>query len=274
MYVTDHVSTRRSCREEDLLLLGKRRCTYHACQANLTDVARGRAPWQDGRRAWERLNGWHQDSPRETPGHPDDGGAALTALSDIGMVRRLLDQAELVAVKTARGHGKSWAEVATKLGVSRQSAWERWRDLDDGAAAHAVAAIESVVAEGADAVVESVTEVAAWELTMLAQKDAMIVPNVVGMSWDDARHALQRARLVAVGADPDGPPLAAIGWPSGVVIEQKPVAGMTLPPGSPVTLWIANGGGGSAGVREPRRPNPPPRSATEMRDEVSGDAIG
>ena len=28
-------------------------------------------------------------------------------------------------------HGKSWAEIATHLGVTRQSAWERWRDLDD-----------------------------------------------------------------------------------------------------------------------------------------------
>jgi hypothetical protein len=39
--------------------------------------------------------------------------------------------AELVAVRTARRHGKSWREIATKLGVTRQSAWERWRDLDD-----------------------------------------------------------------------------------------------------------------------------------------------
>jgi biotin operon repressor len=34
------------------------------------------------------------------------------------------------AVKTARQGGSSWAEVATMLGISRQAAWERWRDLD------------------------------------------------------------------------------------------------------------------------------------------------
>ena len=46
-------------------------------------------------------------------------------------MRRLLDQAELAAVRAARGRAKTWAEIATRLGVTRQSAWERWRDLDD-----------------------------------------------------------------------------------------------------------------------------------------------
>src|SRR5437763_14797109 len=89
-------------------------------------MARGDGPWQEGRRAWERLTAWSQER-----GHPDDGDAALTALSDLGSVRRALDQAELVAVRTARRHRKAWAEIATRLGVTRQSAWERWRDLDD-----------------------------------------------------------------------------------------------------------------------------------------------
>jgi hypothetical protein len=92
-------------------------------------MGRGRAPWQDGRRAWVRLNGWHQD-PEGVPGHPDDGDAALKALSDVHLVRGLLDRAELVAVTTARRHGKSWTEIATMLDMTRQSAWERWRDVD------------------------------------------------------------------------------------------------------------------------------------------------
>ena len=62
---------------------------------------------------------------------PDDGDAALAALTDVGVVHRILDQFELIAVRTARRHGKSWAEIATRLGVTRQSAWERWRDLDN-----------------------------------------------------------------------------------------------------------------------------------------------
>jgi hypothetical protein len=94
-------------------------------------MSRGRAPWQDGRRAWTRLNGWHNDSPRAVPSHRDDGDAALAALADVHLVRGLLDRAELNAVRTARRHGKSWSEIATLLHMTRQSAWERWRDLDD-----------------------------------------------------------------------------------------------------------------------------------------------
>jgi len=55
----------------------------------------------------------------------------MQALGDIRLVRELLDQAEMGAVRAARTEGRSWAEIATVLGVTRQSAWERWRDLAD-----------------------------------------------------------------------------------------------------------------------------------------------
>jgi hypothetical protein len=64
------------------------------------------------------------------PGHPDTGEAALRALEDIHLVRTMLDTAELHAVRTARGHGRSWAEIATTLHLSKQAAWEKWHDLD------------------------------------------------------------------------------------------------------------------------------------------------
>ncbi len=96
-------------------------------------MSTGRAPWQDGRRAWQRLNGWHNESPHAVPGHPDDGDEALKALIDIHLVRGLLDRAELVAVTTARRHGKSWSDIATMLHMIRQSAWERWHDIDGDA---------------------------------------------------------------------------------------------------------------------------------------------
>jgi hypothetical protein len=213
-------------------------------------VAKERSPWRDGRRAWERLDGWHQDSPAANPGHPDDGQAAIDALADIGQVRHLLDQAELVAVRTARNHGKSWAEIATKLGVTRQSAWERWRDLDD-----------------ADN--PTSTETPAER----RRQSSVVVPNLIGLSWDEAREALQHVGLVGVCSDPDGPPLAVLGWPGGVVTDQSPESGAKVPAGSPVTLWIGLGGG-SAGVREPRRPKPSPKSAHEVRPEPSAEAIG
>jgi hypothetical protein len=55
----------------------------------------------------------------------------MQALGDIRLVRELLDQAEMGAVRAARAGGRSWAEIAAVLGVTRQSAWERWRDLAD-----------------------------------------------------------------------------------------------------------------------------------------------
>jgi transposase-like protein len=239
-------------------------------------MSKGKGQWQDGRRAWERLKGWHEDAPPSAPGHLDDRAGPLDALADVGLVRRLLDQAELVAVRTARQHGKSWAEIATRLGVTRQSAWERWRDLDEVSGRPAalgrmspeeVAALQRAARAGATP--ERVEQLAGAR----RRRSSVLVPNVVGKSWDDARHILQHVSLVAVGPDPDGPPLAATGWPNGVVTDQSPESGAKVPPGSPVTLWL-DSGGGSGGVREPRRPNPAPRAARAMRDEVSDEAVG
>src|SRR5215207_3891347 len=114
-----------------------------------------RNPWHEGREAWERL-----------AGRPRSGEEALVALSDIGLVRRLLDQAELEAVRAARRDRKSWAEIATRLGVSRQSAWERWRELDDEPAPP----------------------------QPRAQSTPVTVPDVVGMSWPVAQHRLVEER--------------------------------------------------------------------------------
>src|ERR1700741_259604 len=74
----------------------------------------------EGRQAWNRLC--------RHPDGPGDGDRALIALSDIGTVRRALEHAELQAVRIARRDRKSWSEIAVQLGVTRQSAWERWRE--------------------------------------------------------------------------------------------------------------------------------------------------
>ena len=55
----------------------------------------------------------------------------MKALVDIHLVRGLLERAELVAVKTARRHDKSWSEIGTMLHMTRQAAWDRWHDIDD-----------------------------------------------------------------------------------------------------------------------------------------------
>jgi beta-lactam-binding protein with PASTA domain len=96
---------------------------------------------------------------------------------------------------------------------------------------------------------------------------------VIGMSWDDARSVLVDKGLVGISPDPDGPPLAALGWPNTVVTDQTPESGAKVPVGSAVTLWLDKGGG-SAGVREPRRPAPSPKSGHAMWDSPSEEAVG
>ena len=58
----------------------------------------------------------------------------------------------------------------------------------------------------------------------------------------------------------------------GVVTDQTPEAGAKVPAGSPVRLWIERNGG--AGVREPRRPKPTPRSGRALPPELSDEAVG
>ena len=210
--------------------------------------------WQAGRKAWERLAGWLRDEPTA---HPDTGDGAVDALDDIGVVRRLLDQAELVAVRTARRHGKSWAEIATRLGVSRQSAWERWRDVDEE-----TPAIEAGLDD------ELIRGVLERRSRGLRRRSNVVVPNVVGMTWDNARDELRRKELFGVSADDD-----ALPWSSAVVTDQSPESGAKVAAGSRVLLWVARGEGG-AGVREPRRPKPTPGHGREWQPEPSDEAVG
>jgi PASTA domain-containing protein len=192
-------------------------------------------PWRDGREAWERL---------ARP--PQSGEEALGALSDIGLVRRLLDQAELEAVRVARRDRRSWAEIATRLGVSRQSAWERWRDLDDEPAAPAGRRMPS--------------------------STSVTVPNVVGMSWPVAQHRLLEERLHAVVADQTLTPFLGPEAGDFEVVDQKPAAGERVAPDSPVTLWLHRGPG-SAGDRAPLEPPPGPRARRGAVDEETGESV-
>ena len=55
----------------------------------------------------------------------------LTTLYALQEVRRSCDSTELLTVRYARKAGLSWTEIAAALGVTRQSAWERWREIDE-----------------------------------------------------------------------------------------------------------------------------------------------
>jgi hypothetical protein len=212
--------------------------------------------WEQARQAWRRLA-----SSSKRASDDDDG---LGALSDIGVVRRMLDQAELAAVRTARLHGKSWAEIATHLGVTRQSAWERWRDLDDSPGGELQRSPESTALDDA---AEHLLEMGARERRRASK---VLVPNVVGLDWIQAREVLAGSELVAINAQPDAATdPGSRGW---VITDQSPESGARVPAGSIVRLWLR--GDGDAGVREPRRPRPTPRSSGATLPEPRDQAIG
>jgi PASTA domain/Homeodomain-like domain len=232
--------------------------------------------WHEGRLAWERLADWYASRRSDRPaGQPSPspegvGEGALSALADIGLARRLLDQAELAAVQAARRGGKSWAEIATALGVTRQSAWERWRDLD-GPPEPAVAPGDAGPAGAGLAGGSIPADIASWAARRMRRQSSVAVPSVVGLTWNAANAALTAKGLSATSADPD---LPLPGTPDGsmfVVTDQSPEAGARLPAGWAVRLWLDRGGG--AGVREPRRPAPGPRTGRAALPEPGADAL-
>jgi hypothetical protein len=219
--------------------------------------------WRDGRRAWERLEEWA--ARRRSSGSSGDGDAALDALDDIGQVRHLLDQAELAAVRLARSNRRSWTEIATRLGVTRQSAWERWRDVDDDVSSPAMP-LPPPVAE----LTTSVLDRAGRDLR---RRGRVKVPDVVGWPYMAAAVALAHADLAADAIDLGGEALSYDDMLDRFVRDQIPEAGAKVPVGTPVRLLLGRGRGGGAGVREPRRPKPPPSHLVEMRDEPRDESV-
>lgn len=55
----------------------------------------------------------------------------LTTLYAIQEVRQHCDNTEFLTVRYARKARLSWTEIAAALGVKRQSAWERWHEIDE-----------------------------------------------------------------------------------------------------------------------------------------------
>lgn len=190
------------------------------------------SPWEVGRRVWARL--------ARRP-----AAEALDALSDVDQLRRLLDQVELEAVRDARRGSRSWTEIAVRLGVTRQSAWERWRELDEQ---------RSPAGRRSSPV------------------DEIVVPDVVGMSWPVARYRLLEDALEAVRADPAAAPFLGPEAADFEVVGQEPAAGRRVVRGSSVFLRLHRGPG-SAPVRAPLRPPPGPLDRRSALDEQTGESV-
>jgi beta-lactam-binding protein with PASTA domain len=119
-----------------------------------------------------------------------------------------------------------------------------------------------------------VADAAAGLLEMRVQEQrrasTVVMPNVVGLDWIDARDVLSDKRLVGINAEQDTATMPGDrGW---IVTDHSPESGARVTAGSVIRLWL-NGDGG-AGVREPRRPRPTPKSARVMRPEPRDQAVG
>ncbi|MBE7187113.1 PASTA domain-containing protein [Jatrophihabitans endophyticus] len=206
-------------------------------------------------KVWKRLGPW---MPGGEP--TDDGAAALRALADVAELRRSLEQAELSAVRVARRHARSWTEIATMLTITRQSAWERWRELD-------TADVTATSAGGGD---REGTEPARAP----RRRRTVSVPDVVGLGSSDAVSILTRSGLQAVSASPGIDLVERLDdlGPT-VVVRQYPDPETRIHVASTVRLWLERGDG-EAGVREPRRPTTPPRAVRAARDERFEEAVG
>jgi transposase-like protein len=217
--------------------------------------------WRAAHVAWKKLGVWLND--RVTgPGSRDREPDPLAALGHVGTVRRMLDEVELRAVRSARLRGKSWAEIATRLGVTRQSAWEKWRDLDGSPAADepAVTVPES----------DEVWLAAEREIGRLRGRAKRVrVPNVVGKALAVAQRELASRGLTAASGDPEG--VLDMAPAGSVVTDQSPESGASVPPGTRVLLWVDRGEGG---VREPRRPGPDPLRARKYLPDPADEAVG
>lgn len=90
-------------------------------------------------------------------------------------------------------------------------------------------------------------------------RDFAVVPDVVGMTPWAALHTARGQGFDVIGPDPDGVPLTTItAGTAARVADEHPAAGTVARRFTTVVeIWLE--GGGSAGVREPRRP--PPRSS-------------
>ena len=75
-----------------------------------------------------RIVGSGRDSKLRLIGNWEE--APLDGLCESARVALALDKLQRHLVKQARDAGRTWTEIGTSLGVSKQSAWERFSSSD------------------------------------------------------------------------------------------------------------------------------------------------
>ena len=84
------------------------------------------------------------------------------------------------------------------------------------------------------------------------------VPDLVGLEVRQARGVADSFDLFITSGNPDGPPISALTWPGRwVVTAQRPSPRTVVPRASWILVVFEERGGGQAGDREPRVPDPP-----------------
>lgn len=77
---------------------------------------------QDMMEVFERLSGFLDTGAI-------DFGTTETALGDIATITEYLRSYEKILVAWQRERGKSWAEIGEALGMTKQAAWEKYRNV-------------------------------------------------------------------------------------------------------------------------------------------------
>jgi predicted DNA-binding protein (UPF0251 family) len=62
--------------------------------------------------------------------HHVSTGEPDTALRAVARLRRLVEQIEVEQVRRARQLGWSWQDIASRLGVTKQTLHRKYRDID------------------------------------------------------------------------------------------------------------------------------------------------
>ncbi len=98
------------------------------------------------------------------------------------------------------------------------------------------------------------------------------VPDLVGLEVRQAREVADALDLFVTGGNPDGPPLGALTWAGRwVVTGQRPPAGTLVARAAWIVVDFDQRGGGEAGDREPRVPEPPSGTMRTQRAPFEGD---